>query len=252
MAYRVYRRRIWDYFLPFFIIIALCLTVILGLRFWHEVRVSREPLDIYLYTLEGKTNILPWGTQDFQTALNESRLLQGDSLQTLPEGRAAVQFFQSFWVRLDENTDFDFKDAVHGTDEDHVSFDLKNGSAWFYLQPSEEKTMFIELNTGRLRVRNKGTVFSVEKNAAKDIVRVLEGKVDVDILSMDEENPRIFETVTVAAGQEMTLTDKIYKDFAAFRAPDVVTGLDPAFSVSDWAAWNKNLDEKSALGKSDS
>jgi hypothetical protein len=254
MAYRAYhhhrlqRRRLADYFLPLFLFIALAVIVILSIQLYHSIVVKNEPLDLYLYTPQGQTKVLVFGGYNWDPAYNEMRVVQGDEIHALPSARSSLRFFQKLWLRLDENTTVNLQKVAPSRSEDGYEFVLKGGSgrAWFDSQAYTDKHIDMNVFTTHLRVQSSGGVFEVEDDTANkgaEVVRTIQGAVQVVVLVNDGGTEREVEAVNVAAGQEFVMEAADYDAYQKYQSPEVLEPIVDTFVQSDWYGWNMKLAE---------
>src|SRR4030065_1915146 len=99
--HRLPRKRPIDYILPFLIIICAGVIVVLGYQLWSCLNTDSNEKDIFMYTAQGSSKILPWGSGEWERGYNGTRLLQGDSIKTLSGGRIVIELFNDNFIRLD-------------------------------------------------------------------------------------------------------------------------------------------------------
>lgn len=252
MAYRAYhhrvqRRRLMDYFLPLFLFIAFAVIIILSLQLYHSVITKNEPLDVYLFTPQGKSRILPFGTYDWNVAYNETRVLQGDEINALPGGRATVRFFQKFWLRLDENTTAVLQKVVSSKTVDSYEIQMKSGRTWFNTEMYGDRPIQLNVFTTNLKITSSGGVFEVEdatSDKGAEIVRTISGSVRVAVLVSDGEKQREVEAVDVVPGQEFSMDTVDYQAYQKYQSPEILEPIPDTFVSDEWYLWNNKLDNE--------
>lgn len=251
MAYRAYhhrihRRRLIDYFLPLFLFIAFAVIVILSWQLYRSITIKNEPLDMYLYTSQGKSKILPSGTYNWDNAYDGMRILQGDEVQSLLGSRAELVFFKSFWLRLNEDTTVDLRKVLPSQSEDSYEIGLKGGSSWFNTDLYTDKKISLNVFTQHLRVEGRGGVFEVEDTSAdkkgSEIIRTISGSVRVVVIVDDGQKQREVEAITVAPGQEFSMDATDYEAYQKYQSPEVLGPIPDDFVKGDWYQWNTEKD----------
>ncbi len=252
MAYRAYhhrvqRRRLIDYFLPLFLFIAFAVIVILSLQLYHSIVTKHEPMDVFLFTPQGKSRILPFGTYDWNVAYDNTRVLQGDEINALPGGRASIRFFQKFWLRIDQNTTTVLQKVAPTKSLDSYEIQMKSGKAWYNTEAYTDIGVQLSILTTNLRISSTGGVFEVEDTSSDkgaEIVRTLKGTVHVAVLVSDGEKQREVESVDVAPGQEFSMDTVDYQAYQKYQSPEVLEPIPDTFVSDEWYLWNSKLDNE--------
>ncbi len=251
MAYRAYhhrvhRRRLIDYFLPLFLFIAFAVIVILSWQLYRSITVKNEPLDMYLYTLQGKSKILPAGTYNWDNAYDGMRVLQGDEVQSLLGSRAELIFFKKFWLRLNEDTTVNLQRILSSQSEDEYEIYLKGGSSWFNADSYTDKHIALNVFTQHLKIEGQGGVFEVEdtsdRKGGMEVIRAITGSVRVAVIVNDGQKRREVEAITVAAGQEFSMDAADYNAYQKYQSPEVLTAIPDDFISDEWYQWNNQKD----------
>ncbi len=251
MAYRAYhhrihRRRLIDYFLPLFLFIAFAVIVILSWQLYRSVTVKNEPLDMYLYTVQGGSKILPFGTYNWDNAYDGMRVLQGDEIQSPLGSRAELVFFKSFWLRLNGDTAVNLRKILPSQSEDEYEINLKGGSSWFNTDLYTDKKISLNVFTQHLRIEGHGGVFEVEDTSANkgglEIIRTISGSVQVAVIVDDGQKQREVEAITVAPGQEFSMDATDYEAYQKYQSPEVLSAISDDFVSDEWYQWNKQKD----------
>lgn len=238
-----------DYFLPLFLFIAFAVIVILSWQLYQSVVTKNEPLDIYLFTPQGKTRILPQGTYNWDQAYDETRILEGDEIQTLLSSRAMVRFFQKMWLRLDEETDVLLEKVTPSSSVDTYSLTMRRGKTWYHTEAYVDKSVQLNISTTHLRIQSGSGIFEVEdltEEKGAQIVRVIKGSVQVDVVVSDGEKKREVESLRVTAGQQFVMDTSDYQAYQQYQSPEVLEPIPDAFVDEEWFLWNSRLDD--ALG----
>lgn len=250
MAYRAYhhrvhRRRLVDYFLPLFLFIAFAIIVILSFQLYRSFTTKDQPLDVFLFTPQGKSQILPFGTYEWNPAYDNTRILQGDQLSMLAGGRSMIRFFQKFWLRSDEKTILNLQKITSTKLSDSYEIEMKHGKSWLNARAYNDKNIQITLSTSHLRVTSSGGVFEVEDASSEkgsEMVRAISGTVQVSVLVSDGEKQREVEAIRLASGQEFIMDMSDYQAYQKYQSPEVLDAIPDAFLSDEWYVWNTKLD----------
>jgi hypothetical protein len=238
---RVNRKRPIDYILPFLIILGLGVVIVLGLQLWKNFE-KQGKADAYFYIASGKARLLQYGESTWNNAFSGTKLLVGDSLKTSSIGKAVLAFFNGTLIRIGNDTAITLTDLSKDTEKERIVVTMDNGLTWINAKKSPGvKQAEYEVRTSHMLVRANGTVFEVEKNSA-EIVRVIEGNVNVDVLISNNGKERVAETISVGVGQEIILDDATLKAFEDNQSPSVLMALNEQFKTTDWYSWNVEED----------
>ena len=246
-AHRVHRKRFVDYFLPPFLFIALVVIIILSVQLYQAAFVEHKPLDVFLYTLQGRAKLTPAGSPNTDDALNEMRVFKGDEIVTDVSGRIGLTFFKREILRFDENTTVLLRDVVQDNFKDTIDVAMKGGRGWVFAESAADVVPHIIMSTSHLSLESQSAIFEVEDFSAQkgdEIIRVIRGSVKATIVIPSDDGPKEVETVTVLAGQQFTMDRTVLAAYEKFQSPEVVTPIDPKFTEDEWYFWNNGLDEK--------
>lgn len=246
-SHRVRRRRFADYFLPPFLFIAFVVIIILAVQLYQSLFVVHKPLDIFLYTLQGRAKYIASGSVNVDDALNEMLVFKGDEIITDVSGRIALNFFRRELVRLDENSGLLLQEVSSDNNEDNLDLMLKVGRAWIFADTTSDITRNFILRTSHLVIESNGGVFEIQDFSPQkksEIVRVIKGSVKVTVIITGSDGPKEVETIAVGEGQQFTMDRSVLSAYEKFQSPEVVGPIDSGFAEEEWYLWNNALDEK--------
>lgn len=249
-VHRVQRKRFVDYFLPLFLFISLAVIIILAVQLYTVVFVKNEPMDVFLYTLQGSAKVTPVGSPNEDIALNEMRLFKGDAVATDAGGRVGLNFFKKMVVRLDQSSETILQDVSHQDSE--LGFDvlLKSGRLWVFAQSNPQSDYQMNFHTSHLAIDSSGGVFEIEDDSVQkgnETVRVVSGSVTLNVVISDGDQTRNVETIKLTDGQQFTMDPTALAAYEKYQSPEVTGSIDPTFSDDDWYLWNNQIDEQKAL-----
>lgn len=232
-------KRKFEYFLPFLILVAVGVILVLMVQLWFSMRGPGEGKvegDVYLYSVSGRSKVLSWGEETWSNGYHGMKLLEGDSVRVLSAGRVGLSFFDDLLLRLGEGSEItlDTLDEKHNMKE----ISLRQGALWINTKRSEG----LIINTANLRILPRGTVFEVEVSEA-EIVRVISGRLDVEIVSRLEEETNVLEKIVVGVGQQIEISAEDIGKLAYLTDTDFLEALSLSFQETDWYKWNMSEDE---------
>ncbi len=239
---RITRKRPVDYILPFLVILGLGVIVVLGFQVWKNFD-KQGKADVYFYIAGGKARVLPFGEATWENAFSGTKMLVGDSLKTSSLGKAVLVFFNGTQIRIGNDTAVTLTDLVRQPDAEKIVMAMDNGMLWVNARKSPGvKQADYEVRTTNMVVKAVGTVFEVESGTTQ-IVRVIEGSVDVDVVVNTNGKDRVADTIEVGVGQEITIDDATLKAFEESQSPSVLMAIDDQFKTSEWYSWNDQEDK---------
>jgi len=239
---RMRRRRKTNYLLPFIGLIFVGVMIVFIYQIGQMLFVPQKG-HAFFYIVDGGAKVMPFGTKEWETAYSGSKLLLGDSIKTDSDSRAVISFFDKTTLRMEENTEILLTDIVKRDDHEEITLALVSGNAWvnkpkiYDLKRSE----FV-INTGYAIYNVTGTVFDLSRLNDKESLKVVEGKIDMEVVERNESRVNKLSKISVGIGQEAKLDDVVMKEFYERREPSVLVELTEEFKNSNWFKWNKALD----------
>lgn len=238
---RLHRKGFSNYLLPFFVIVSIGVIGVLGFLLWSGLQAKYG--DVYFYVVAGKAKVLNYGSSEWENAYSGTKLLLGDSLKTLQNGRIVMQFFNGSIVRLGEGSEVTLTDLSKRTDSEKIGLTLSNGVIWVNKGKSEGVNQsLVEVRTAHTLVSDVGTIFEVSGGQV-ETVRVLRGNVKVSVLDTENGKNRKLDTIDVGVGQEANFDSAVLKAFQSRQNPSVLMALSDQFRASDWYNWNVQEDQ---------
>lgn len=255
---RIRRRhqvRYSDYLLPFLILVAIGVIVVLLFKLWNFLFSDDSDAAAYMHIVEGSVEMKAWGTDDFFDISADALIVAGDELVTSANAKVIVEFFDGTIMRLDGSTDVIFEEIDGDAEAPLISVILVDGNAWFnkvYIDSAGLTALDVKLSDAVVNA-DLSSIFEVESGIDK-YVRVIDGEdVRVDIL--DQDGRKIVADEEVGIGQEVMLNDAAMQRFWSFQSPNVVMAASENFKLSAWYLWNAEEDknptefEKAVNGK---
>ncbi len=239
---RFRRRTRSQYLLPFVLLVSLGVFIILAFQLWGSFFGSTKG-DAIFYIAEGRSKVLGFGISEWENLYNGSKVKLGDSVKTLKNAKGVIIFYDGTMLRLDEDTQVTLVDISKKSDYQEILIYLNTGKIWVN-KPKQtviRKTDFL-INTNYASYAITGTIFDLEKNT-EEILRVIKGQVQVDIIEESEGKNRSIESIPVGIGQQITLNERVMKEYYERKSPSVLGVLDPIFQTTEWYLWNIREDE---------
>ena len=191
---------------------------------------------------EGGAEILPWGQTEWTKAYDDQLVLEGDMLAMERESRGTLEFYNGTNVRLDEETKVNVAEIDTIKDLDEIQLSLRTGSIWLNVEDSSDEALRMVVLTDNLRVTSYGTIFEVSLTD-REIVRVLEGEVLVEILEEDSDREVVLEQIKVGVGQEIEITAADMETMMARQPVSLLAALSDEWKITHWYTWNDSEDE---------
>lgn len=240
---RRYRRRAKSqYLLPFVILVSVGVFIILAFQLWGAFFTNAKG-DATFYMAEGRSKVLSFGTNEWENLYNGSKVKLGDSVKTLKNAKGVIEFYDGTALRMDEETQITLVDISKKSDYQEILIYVNSGKIWVN-KPKQNvirKTDFV-INTNYASYAIAGTVFALDKGN-EEVLHVIMGKVQVDILEEVEGKTRTIESIPVSIGQQVILNERVMQEYYERKSPSVLSGIDPVFQTSAWYLWNIKEDE---------
>lgn len=242
MYYRSRQRshKVTDYIMPFLIIIAVGVIIVLVFNLFKALLFNETTGDAFLHLESGSVQIKAFGTDSYLDLNSDALVMQGDELKTSADGKAIVEFFDGTIMRMDGSSDILIEQIDDG-DDPYINIMLVSGKLWFNKFYNSSGNTDLEIAMTDVVVKSSSpAVFEVE-NEFDEIVRVIRDEVLVDILGRDGTN--VVESETVGVNQEMVFTDKVLETYWLFQSPTVLSGISDDFEETRWFEWNTEEDK---------
>ncbi len=190
-----------------------------------------------VYIVEGKTQILSFGSGDYAPLLSGQALLEGDRVRTLTDSRAVVEFYDGTILRMDEGTDLMLEEVDKGKNEGSILVRVNTGDVWVNKPSNAELKSNVVVTTDYLKVNADSTIFAMRAGLPES-VRVVDENLLVEVL----EEGQSLDQIEVSVGQELILTSDAYDAFLRRETPSVLDALDINFQQNSWYKFNTDED----------
>ncbi len=253
---RKYRRRSHYYsrrkknWIPFLVFVG-----VVGFFFWAIFQFFSVLLSsVRTETTAAELNI-ERGRAEFQLSTENSNwtpafsgqtFVEGDQLKTAKNSTIRLNFFDDSTLFLNEETELAIeKLEKNNSDKKTASFHLSEGQIWGHSNETlttAPKDISYTIGTDRLNLYIKGTIFHLETNSEQDILRLMKGEVEADILN---EESQTIKTLSIGVGQQLVVNSETLNQITENQ--DVLTLIDSEFLTSNWHISNlENFDTEGA------
>ncbi|MBT5016692.1 hypothetical protein HN748_03380 [Candidatus Peregrinibacteria bacterium] len=240
------QKRFMEFLWPFLLIILGGIILILVVQFvWALIDQKETELKnkINFDLTEGGAEILPWGQAEWTKAYDDQLVLEGDMLAMERESRGTLEFYNGTHVRMDEVTKVNIEEIETGSDLDEIEMSLRTGSVWLNVEDSSDDALRMVVLTDNLRVTSYGTIFEVAITD-REIVRVMEGEVLVEVLEQNSDREVVLEQIKVGVGQEIEVTSADMATMMARQPVSLLAALSDDWKETHWYEWNVSEDEQ--------
>ena len=182
---------------------------------------------------EGTAEFALGGTKEelWTKALSGQKLLQGDKLKTGGNGVVAVNVLGST-LFLKPETEILFTKLLQNDEgQKNIEIALNKGEIWTKVVEDDfqdESSSFV-ISAKNSKTYARGTIFDIYTSENKDVIRLIHGKVDVDVY--DPATKKV-KNIVIGEGQKLVVDDTTYNKA---EAGDIVLETnDTDFIQSEW------------------
>ncbi len=196
-----------------------------------------EIASMQLQILNGRAEFsLTENAETWTPAYSDQTFLAGDTIRTIGNSRVSLEFLGGNVIFLGPETEFKIsKLEQKSSGKKTFLATLAKGTIWARVSDddfgAEKKSKFI-IETNRLKLYVRGTIFSLSNIDIQNVVRLIKGNVDVDIID-GEENP---QNIKVGVGQKLVVNDETLQKIK--NKEDVLEIIDNEFIESEWHLQN--------------
>ncbi|MBU0577846.1 FecR family protein [Patescibacteria group bacterium] len=236
---RMPRKRMRDYFMPFFIIVLILAIVVFGWRTLNKVLIDENRNTsgekIFLNIENGSAKAMTVGKGEWKNVPDSIYLYSGEKLKTGTDGRASLTFSDQSIVRLDTNTEIELVQLEKKHEAYITEVALEDGQIWAKIENISNPDSSFTVSTDLLVIDSRGGDFAVTDPGT---VYVMEGNTQVSIKYDDE----IIKTVNVGVGQQFSIDGEGVSQLNEGLETDLIFALSDTFKSSSWYRWNIKKD----------
>ncbi len=233
------RKRMRDYFMPFFIIILIVAIIIAGWKTLNKVFIQSNMdtnTERVLLSIEnGSAKAMMKEKSEWETVHNGIYLYKGEKIQTGSDGRVSLTLFDQSIVRLDNNSEVDFTQLKQSGEQNNIELSLAEGQAWSKIEKTLNPASGFSISTDIINVSSGGGVIAMQYPGT---VYVMEGEAKVDI----KFNDKVIKTVNVGVGQEFIADADKISDINDGLDATLIYAIDDSFKTSPWYLFNMKKD----------
>ncbi len=221
-------------------IIAFSLFVFLSIKLIKVIfsGVRSESVASEIQVIKGRTEFYFPEKEEWTPAYSELKFLEGDSIRTTSNSQASLEFFGGTLVFLDENTEINLKElSEKSSGQKNTVIHLKQGQIWVKVSEDDfdtEKDSKFQVLTNRVKAHVRGTIFDLTTSTDQDVIRLIKGNVDVDVLG--EKEDEVLQNIKVEVGQKLVVSPVNMENIQAGQ--DVKEIIDTEFIESEWHLQN--------------
>ena len=206
--------------MPFLILIAAGVIMILLFNLWRAVFTPAPTADAYMHVESGSVEMKTWGTEEYFNLSSDTVVMQGDELKTSADAQVIIEFLDGTIMRIDGGSSVVFDGIFEKGDIEMIEIFLEDGKVWFNKMYKDTATSNIFVKMDNINVTSdSGSIFELE-NDFEEVVRVMNGdQIEIEIKSMDDS--KIVETEQVGVGQEIVFNDKVLDRYWQYQSPSV-------------------------------
>jgi len=226
-----------DYVMPFLIIIAVGVILVLGFNLWRAIFTPAATADAYMHVTSGSVEMKTWSTDEYFNLSSDTVIMHGDVVKTSADAQVIVEFLDGTIMRIDGGSTVVFEEIYRKGDIEMIELFLEDGKIWFNKLYRDTATSNVLVKIDNINVTaTSGSIFELE-NEFDEVVRVLNGgQIEVDIKSMDDT--KVVETEKIGVGQEIVFNEKVLDRYWQYQSPSVLAALSDEFRQSGWYEWN--------------
>jgi len=198
-----------------------------------------EIASVRLQILNGRAEFsLAENVETWTPAYSDQTFLAGDTIRTIGNSRVSLEFLGGNVVFLGPETEFKINELEQKSSGKKIFLaNLKKGQIWARVSDddfgADQKSQFT-IETDKLKLYVRGTIFSLSAIDIQNVVRLIKGNVDVDILD-GKEKP---QNVKVGVGQKLVVNEENLQKIK--NGEDVLEIIDNEFIESEWHLQNLN------------
>ena len=224
-------------FLMFLIIISLLVWGIFKLFSTLFSGEQSNSLSAEIQILKGQVEFALPENDNWTPAYSEQKFFTGDSIQTKSNSKAILNIPGGNTLFIDENTKLKFTNLEEkSSNYKNIVLHISTGQIWTKISDEDlnlnPKSKF-EITTERLNLHVRGTIINMSTTTTEDIIRLIKGSVDVDILGTNKND---ISNTKVGVGQQLKVSQNTINDIKAGK--EILEIIDPSFIESEWHIQN--------------
>ena len=236
---RPQQKRLYNYLMPFFIIVFIFVAIIFGWRYLNSVFIDQNrntsSEKVFLNIESGSAKAMTVGRSEWQNAPDKIYLYRGEKFKTGTDGRATFTFFDQSIMRFNTNTEAEFTSLKKKNDTYEIEVELVKGDIWTKVERITNPGSSFGITTDLITIDTRGGVFAI---SGPGTVYMLEGTAQIGIKYDDD----VIKTYNLGVGQQFLADAE--KAQAIEKGDDVeaIFALSDQFKRTNWYRWNIKKD----------
>lgn len=237
---RPVRKTVFSYIMPFTVILAIFLVVVLGWQILNNVFGSTNNPDlqnerIFMTIEKGSVKAMTTEINQWQNAPDKINLFRGESVKTGIDSQATFTYFDQSMMRLNSSSEANFAVLNKKKGVYTIKTNLKEGEAWIKVENILNPKSSFSIDTDLLNIDTKGGTLAIE---APGTVRMIKGEAQIGI----KENDAIVKAISLGVGQQIKVTPESIKQIQTGESIEMISALEDEFKNTDWYLWNRGKD----------
>ncbi len=197
-----------------------------------------EAASVEIQVHKGRAEFSFPDSETWTPAYTEQKFLEGDSIRTGGNSRVSLELLGGNVIFLDSNSEIFLEELEEkSSGKKIVKIDLVSGRIWAKVSDDDfnsESNSRFEVETQRVLLHVRGTIFDLSTNNTQDVIRLIKGSTDIDVF-LDEENKES-KNVKMGVGQKLVISPANIVSLE--NGEDILEILDTGFIESEWHLQN--------------
>lgn len=206
----------------------------IGKTLWQFTSTIRsEQTSSLMNIVQGSVEVSLADTNEWTTGASDTKFITGDKLRTQNNSEASLTLFDRSIIFLNENTEVQIGDLTKNSKgRQTANIKLIKGELWVNVDETsfqnKGSSFVVETPTSDIHVR--GTLFDVKVSETQETIRLIRGKVDVDVYTAEERKAP--QAISVGVGQKLVLNADTKQKIQ--EGQEVLSSVDNSFTETDW------------------
>ncbi len=236
---RPQRKRIYNYLMPFLIIVFIFAAIIFGWSSLNNIFIDQNrntsSEKVFLNIESGSAKNMTVGKSEWQNAPDKIYLYRGEKFKTGTDGRATFTFFDQSIMRLNTNTEVSFTSLKKKNDTHEIEIELVKGDAWAKVERITNPSSSFGITTDLITIDTRGGAFAI---SGPGTVYMMEGTAQIGIKYDDD----VIKTYNLGVGQQFLADAEKAQAIEKGDDVEVIFALSDQFKRTNWYRWNIKKD----------
>lgn len=212
MSLRPPKRNFKDYILPFFIVVALGVVIILSFQIWGiwdqdlPTSIPEQSATMEVADVLGEVEIYLAATESWVLLANtQNQIASGEKIRTAKQAEATLKFKDDLTITLAPQTELELLEISSSLNKAaKATVNLIQGKT--FIQQNKASQLEFSAQSNFLKITDSKGKFFLISEEAEDQVVVIEEEVTVTVI--DNKNAKELQTLIVKADESTTITQK--------------------------------------------